>query len=439
MSLKKPAVQSVQELGISYKLKVSYFVVSIIPIVVMTYLYVSYVMPALEKEGQSDISLVVAGMLVMTIFLSVLGLVLITRAARESINSLAKLNGRMDSLLDLTRGFREGVYVDVLMDTIANSAAQILDAEACAILLHDDSGALRFEYLTDGKASLLKGKAVGPGEGMIGRAAMEGRPVIMNAKAEAPRHKPRPGDATFLNAHSFVSVPLLIEGRKTGAIVVLNKQGDEPFSEHDQKILFSLADHAAVSIQRARGLEASHSDFIQITEILMSAMDHHIPELRGHARRVASYALRLAKEMGLNEEDQKGVYLGAMLHDIGLLKYSQDDYWGMKKFDLHPKLGYDMIKAVSVWRGVAPAVYSHHERFDGTGYPRGIAGQDIPLEARIIAVAEVFDAMVSSRSYKAPLGFDAAVTELKLNSGTQFDPAVVEAFARGFKKEDVMQ
>jgi putative nucleotidyltransferase with HDIG domain len=361
-----------------------------------------------------------------------------TRAANDSIKTLTKLNHRMDSLLDLTRNFRESFFIDVLMDSITVSATQILNAEASSILLYDEEEVLRFAYV-NGKSSSLKGKAVDIGGGITGWVAKEGKSVIINDVKKDPRFSDVYDRESGFATRSIVCVPLLIDGRNIGILEVLNKKEGEFFTEQDQKILYSLADHAAISIQRSKSYESSHSDFIQITEILMTAMDYHVPEKKGHARRVSRYSVKLAKAMGLNEEEQKKIYFGALLHDIGLLKYNQDEYWGLKKFELHPSLGFEMIKAVSILQPVANYVLSHHERYDGGGYPKGLSGQDIPLGARIISVAEVFDILVSGRSYKPAMGFIEAAEEIKNNSGIQFDPHVVDIFLANFSKEDIVE
>lgn len=438
MAKTREAVKSYADVGISHKLKISYFVASIIPILVMTYLYIEYISPEVDKKGESVVAVVIALLLLLTIFLSVMGLLMSNRAASESINTLKMLNSRMDTLLDLTKNFRESFYVDVLLDSIANSAKQILGAQASSILLFDESGNLRFEHTTGEMAGELKGRIVRPGEGITGWAALEGKPVIVNDASKDPRFAGKFDEGLGYKTKSIVCVPLIIDGANIGIIEVVNKKEDD-FTEQDLKILYSLADHAALSIQRSKSYENTHSDFIQITEILINAMDFHVPEKKGHARRVARYAIKLAKALGLNDEEQKNIYFGALLHDIGLLKYNQDDYWGMKEFKMHPTLGYDMIKTVSMWQPMASFVFSHHERYDGGGYPRGLSGQDIPLGARIIAVAEVFDTLVSPRSYKPPISFSEAIAELRANSATQFDPHVVEMFAQTIKKEDLAE
>lgn len=435
---KKKSATTVDAMGIGHKLKLSYFIASIIPIAVMTYIYLVYISPEAQSKGQHLVPVVIAIMLVLTVVLSLLGLTMTTKAANDSINTLTKLNHRMDSLLDLTKNFRESFFIDVLMDSITMSATQILNAEASSILLYDEAEVLRFAYVT-GKASSLKGKAVNTGGGITGWVAMEGKSVIINDVKKDPRFSDVYDRESGFATSSIVCVPLVIDGRNIGILEVLNKKDGEIFTEQDQKILYSLADHAALSIQRSKSYASSHSDFIQITDILMTAMDYHVPEKKGHARRVSRYSVKLAKAMGLNEEEQKKIYFGALLHDIGLLKYNQDDYWGLKKFELHPSLGFEMIRPVSLWQPVANYVLCHHERYGGGGYPKGISGQDIPLGARIISVAEVFDTLVSARSYKPTMSFVEAAEEIKSNSGIQFDPHVVDIFLANFSKEDIVE
>lgn len=433
------SVKPLKDIEIGYKLKLSYFVASIIPILVMTYLYLEYIAPELDREhGSGMTAAVIAVLLILSIMLSLLGLMMSNRAAGESIATLKAINNRMDNLLDLTKNFRESFFVDVLLDSIASSAKNILNAEASSILLYDESGNLRFAHTTGRRAEELKGMVVKPGEGITGWVALEGKAIVVNDVSADPRFAERFDQDTGFGTKSIVCVPLIIDGRNIGIIEVVNKLDDKPFNDMDLKILYSLADHAALSIQRSKTYENSHSDFIQVTEILIAAMDFHVPEKKGHSRRVSRYSVKLAKAIGLNDDEQKNIYFGALLHDIGLLKYNQDDYWGMKEFKMHPTLGYDMVKTISMWQPIAPLVFSHHERFDGEGYPRGLAGQDIPLGARIIAVAEVFDTLVSARSYKPAITFTEAVAELKANAGTQFDPGIVDMLAATFRKEDIM-
>ncbi|HEY3346676.1 MAG TPA: HD domain-containing phosphohydrolase [Nitrospirota bacterium] len=434
MQQQRKYIISTKDASIGHRLKLSYFITSIIPIAIMTYLYLGP-----ETEGGAKVETWMAVVLLLTLFLSILGLMLTNKAASDSISSLSRLNGRMDSLLDLTKNFRESYYVDVLLDSVAKSACQLLDADAASILLYDEAGNLRFQHMTGEAAAALKGKTVKPGEGLTGWVAQEGKAVIVGDVSKDPRFSPAYDKETGFKTNSIVCVPLTLDGRNIGVIEVLNKKNKEEFTEQDLKMLFSLSDHAAISIQRSQSYETSHNDFMQITELLVTAMDYHVPEKKGHARRVARYAIRLAKGLGLNEDEQKSIYFGALLHDIGLLKYSQDEYWGKKEFRMHPTLGFELIKNVSEWKKISPLVLCHHERYDGGGYPAGLSGQAIPLGARIIALAEVLDVMAGPKTYKPVMSFQDAVADIKDNSGTQFDPHVVDIFLANFRKEDLEQ
>jgi HD-GYP domain-containing protein (c-di-GMP phosphodiesterase class II) len=168
------------------------------------------------------------------------------------------------------------------------------------------------------------------------------------------------------------------------------------------------------------------------------------PYIRGHQERTSDQAATLAEDMGLSPDRVRGTRLAALLHDLGKAgiskrilnkpgKLTEDEFAEIKE---HPPLGSMMIiSEIEALQQVVPIVRHHHERFDGKGYPDGLAGQDIPLEARILAVVDAFDAMTHERAYRKALGREEALAELKRGAGTQFDPAVVEAFLAWAAKE----
>jgi len=187
---------------------------------------------------------------------------------------------------------------------------------------------------------------------------------------------------------------------------------------------------------------------IHLTNILIEAVEN-ISEKRGHARRVAKYSLLTASALGLAEEEKNRLYQACMLHDIGFLKVRLDEAKSVEDYKVHSMVGYEMLQPINFYADIAPLVLHHHERWDGTGYPSGLKGQDIPLASRIIAVAEAFDAMTSKDSYKKTgrliaanmtasiFGFNSAVSELRRNAGMQFDPEVVTAFLNSVTEEEI--
>jgi response regulator RpfG family c-di-GMP phosphodiesterase len=171
-------------------------------------------------------------------------------------------------------------------------------------------------------------------------------------------------------------------------------------------------------------------------EALGSAMDTRDAETQGHSRRVHGYSLTLARAHGMPEQDLRDVERGVLLHDIGkigipdsiLLKPGPLTPEEWKTMRTHPEIGKRLVERIPFLRGAVPIVRHHHERWDGTGYPLGLKGEDIPLGARIFAVADAFDAMTFDRPYSTAISFEAARDEIQRSAGSHFDPAVVQSF-----------
>lgn len=179
-------------------------------------------------------------------------------------------------------------------------------------------------------------------------------------------------------------------------------------------------------------------DLHEVVEALTAALDAKNSYTCGHSERVAELSLQLAKAMGLSRQAQAMIHIGAHLHDIGKIGIPDDilnkpDKLTPEEFQIiceHPTIGGTIIEKMKVFRPIAGIVRHHHERFDGTGYPAKLRGGDIPLGARIVAVADAFDAMTTPRPYRLPLTWEVAIEEIRQGCGTQFDPEVVSAFLR---------
>ncbi|HSB31025.1 MAG TPA: HD domain-containing phosphohydrolase, partial [Candidatus Sulfobium mesophilum] len=176
---------------------------------------------------------------------------------------------------------------------------------------------------------------------------------------------------------------------------------------------------------------------IHLTEMLLEAIDFQLPEKRGHSRRVARYSNIIARGLNMSEAERKKLYLGSLLHDVGFLKINSDETFKKEEYTRHPVVGYEMIKPVNFYADIAPFILYHHERYDGYGYPAKLRGEDIPLEARIIAIAEAFDAMTSPISYRIPVSFQEAVDELRQQAGAQFDQELVDIFVTNIEPQHI--
>jgi len=173
---------------------------------------------------------------------------------------------------------------------------------------------------------------------------------------------------------------------------------------------------------------------------LSSALDARDKYTSGHSRRVMEYSAGIAKHLELPKKEIDNLRISALLHDVGKVgvpdavlhkesKISDKEFAVIKK---HPTIGANILETIGAFRDLVPIVYHHHERYDGFGYPQGIYGEQIPLLSRIISVADSFDAMTSTRPYRKALDIGAALIEIELNSGKQFDPSITNVFIARF-------
>ncbi len=346
---------------------------------------------------------------------------------------------KLKTVLDVTKAYRSIIHLDVLLDTIVRTAAETVGTEAGSILLYDQDQKLRFRTAFGNKAKEVQPLVVEPGEGIAGWAASSGKPAVVNDVRADRRFDASFDDATGFQTRSVLCVPLQFEDRILGVLELINKSGGAPFDEQDLNILFHLADQAAISIEHMRLQDAQNNYFTHVIEMLIGAMDTHVPAKAGHARRVARYANLLGRGLGMNDQELKTLYFAALLHDIGLLRLDTMGDWTRERIELHPVIGYEMVKDIILWKEIGPIILHHHERWDGRGYPDKLRGTDSPLESRIISACEAFDIITSKHSYKTPLPFDMAVREMEAHAGTQFDPNMVAAIRGQIKEQDTFE
>jgi response regulator RpfG family c-di-GMP phosphodiesterase len=346
---------------------------------------------------------------------------------------------KLTSVLEVTKAFRSIIHLDVLLRTIVETASATLGAEAGSILLYDDGGKLRFHTASGQAASAVKPMYVEAGQGIAGWTAQTGKPALVNDVLSDPRFERRFDRATGFVTRSVLCVPLTFEGRVIGVLELLNKRNGAGFDAEDQSLLFNLADQAAISIEHVRLQDAQQNYFTHVSEILIGAMDTHVPIKAGHARRVARFSRLVAEGLGLPEAVQRDLYFAGLLHDIGLLKLDSMEEWTRERIELHPVLGYEMVKDIIFWKDLAPMIRHHHERWDGRGYPDKLEEGAIPLGARIIGACEAFDVITSKHSYKSPLPFEMAFREIEAHAGTQFDPEIVAVMKASIAEPDTVE
>lgn len=279
------------------------------------------------------------------------------------------------------------------------------------------------------------------GEGYAGRAVLDRRTVSipdLGAAADFVRRH-------LIDEEGFVTAfmtPLVAKGQVTGVLEIFQRRRFEPTAEW-LEFLDTLAGQAAIAIDNAalfQGLQRANLDLTLAYDTTLEgwsrALDLRDKETEGHTHRVLEFTVRLARAMGLREEEMVHLRRGALLHDIGkmgipdsiLLKPGPltDDEWGIMK--KHPVYAFELLSPIAYLRPALEIPYSHHEKWDGSGYPRGLRGEQIPLAARIFAVADVWDALRSDRPYRPAWSQERALEYIREQTGKQFDPAIVRVF-----------
>ncbi len=222
-----------------------------------------------------------------------------------------------------------------------------------------------------------------------------------------------------------------------GCLFTLGKlTGD--FDSQDSKLLNSIGNESAIYLENAMLFDDVHGLMMGLLHSLTSAVDAKDAYTCGHSERVAVLARQLTLEAGMSEAFAERIYMTGLLHDVGKIgvpesvlqktgRLTPEEFEQMKK---HPQIGARILSDIKQISDVIPGVLHHHERYGGQGYPYGLVGEDIPLMGRIICLADCFDAMTSNRTYRKALPLEVALTEIRRCSGTQFDPALTEAFLR---------
>lgn len=231
--------------------------------------------------------------------------------------------------------------------------------------------------------------------------------------------------------------PVVNHGVVVGAILAGAKRGEDKLaSSSDQKMLGAAAGSLGVLLENAALYEDQQSMFLGTLQALVTSIDAKDPYTCGHSERVAYLAATLAGAAGLPREACERIRIAGLVHDVGKIgvpeavlckpgRLTDDEFTLIKK---HPEIGHQILSGIKLMDDVLPGVLYHHERFDGRGYPHQRKGEDIPLMARIIGLADAFDAMSSNRTYRAAMNREKVLEEIRKGAGTQFDPALSDAF-----------
>jgi HD-GYP domain-containing protein (c-di-GMP phosphodiesterase class II) len=280
------------------------------------------------------------------------------------------------------------------------------------------------------------------GEGLAGQVGLERKVLHISNLDEA---KVQPHRQELLKDEQFVEylgIPLVAKGMLKGVLEIFNRTPLTPDLDW-LNYLETLGGQAAIAIdnvQMFEGMQQSNHELITAYDATIAgwsrAMDLRDKETEGHTQRVTELTVQLAKKMGISQQDIVQMRRGALLHDIGKLGVSDNILlkpdtlstieWAVMR--QHPAYAYKMLLPITYLRPALDIPYCHHEKWDGSGYPRGLKGEEIPLAARIFAIVDIWDALRSDRPYRAGWTIERTRENILEGSGTHFDPRVVEAF-----------
>ena len=343
-----------------------------------------------------------------------------------------------ETLLEIGAQLASSLDLATVLEVALSTAERVCQAETSSIWeVDDERGELFFRVVRGRAAGEIRGLRVPLGQGIVGSVAQSALPEVVNDVAADPRWHGDPQGV--FKTRAILAVPLLANGRVVGVLQLLNPVDRERFTDDDLRRTRLFAGILAHPLQNARLYAAQRRQYMNMVTALAETLEKKDPYTGGHVRRVVCYSLLLGAELGLGPGDLKDLWLAATLHDIGKIgvpdrilgKPAPLDADEAEVMRRHTTDGASIVAHLSSPH-VLPGVRSHHERVDGGGYPDGLEGDQIPLAPRIIAVADTFDAMTTSRPYRQGLSGERAAAEIESAAGTQFCPRVVAAFSAMF-------
>lgn len=373
------------------------------------------------------------------------GVIRSVRLREEAMHRLRNLQ----TLHEVDKAITSSLDLRITLNLLLNHVVDQLDVDAAdVLLLHPYDQTLHYAAGRGFRTNQIEGAEIHLNDGFAGRCVMERRIVKVFDPSDVFENKPFArlwADEEFVN---YIAMPLIAKGEVKGVLEVYRRS---PFSPTEEWIEFleTLSGQAAITIDNTQmfdNVQRANMEMAVAYEATIEgwsrAQDLRYKDLEGHSLRVSNLSLVLAKAMGIRDQQLQHIRHGALLHDIGMMgipdrvlqkktKLTEKEWEEIRN---HPVFAYQMLNPIQYLRPALDIPYCHHEKWDGSGYPRGLTGEQIPLAARIFSVVDVWDALISDRPYRKAWTKKKALAYIKAQSGKQFDPHVVESFLTVFRE-----
>ena len=362
----------------------------------------------------------------------------------QSVNDYLKVRqSQLGALMGVGRVINSSLGLKRVLEEVMDTLIELMRAERGFLMLRESSTGELSVRIARGIAHInLEEETFKVSRTIVGKVVESGEPILTTNAQDDPRFNSQLSIAAF-QLRSILCAPLKIKNELIGVIYVENRARAGIFQESELGMIKAFADQAAVAIDNAQlfeNLQAGNRELQEAYQATLEgwvqALDMRDKETEGHTQRVTILTERLARSMGVEGVALIDIIRGALLHDIGKMaihdgillkpgKLTDDERALIQK---HPQYAYDMLKRIDFLLPAIDIPYCHHEKWDGTGYPRGLKGEEIPFAARIFTVIDVWDALISDRPYRKGYPQAEVLELIKADSGKHFDPRVVEAF-----------
>ena len=372
--------------------------------------------------------------------------------ALGDVNNLRKL-------IDINKAITTSLELEEVFELLLEGILEITSGARAMILLKQDDGSMEtvYEKNLEGAGSSISGQGIS--RSVVSRVVESGEPLLINDVADNPDFGAQ-ASIQSLDLRSIVAIPLnfsqpYLRGADTtdplmGVVYVDSRSARHRFQEQDLDLMLAFSSQGAISLENAKLHRELQENYLELVMSLVEAVEIKDRYTRGHSDLVSRYAVAIANRLGLSAKEIEVVKRGGMLHDVG--KIGIDEAILSKKDGLtdgefaeikrHPIYGADILEPVAFLRGERDITLQHHEKMDGSGYPRGLVGEEICLGARIIAVCDIFDGITSHRPYRVPMEPQQVIDLLQREAGEKLDAEIVDVFLdlyreAGFDSDEV--